>query len=316
MQAPVTAEQVTVVVPNYNGAHLLPDTLDALQAQQAPELDVLVVDNGSSDDSVAVLRQRAGVRLLALARNRGFAGGANAGVAATQRPYVVVLNSDARPHPGWLAALLAALSDDDVWAWGSVLVDPHGVVESAGDGWRHRTTAYKLLQGRPLAAVPAEPYEVFAAPGAAPLFRREVFQRLGGYDESFFLYYEDIDLAWRARLAGHRAVVVPGARVTHELGASGRPFRTWFHISRNSLWCAVRNEPDLRPRDLVRATRREWRNAGRRGVRRAYACGRIAGLCGLPRSLAARRQRQSARTVDLPALRAFLERQEALVVAA
>ena len=308
------ASDVTVVIPNYNGAALLPATLDALAVQAPGELEVLVVDNGSSDASLSVLAER-DVRVLALPRNTGFAGGANAGVRAAARPYVVVLNSDARPEPGWLDALLAAVpaSPADVWAWGSVLVDDAGVVESAGDGWRHGTTAYKLLQGSPVTALPGRPYEVFAPPGAAPMFRRDVFQRLGGYDESFFLYYEDIDLAWRARLQGHRALLVPGARVRHLGGASGRRFRTWFHISRNALWCGVRNPPELHPRLLLAATRREWAAAGRRGVRLPYALGRAAGVVGLPKQLAVRRRVQRARTVDPQALQAFLDRQEDLV---
>lgn len=307
-----SARDVTVVIPNFNGERLLTATLDALLAQAAPELDVLVVDNGSTDGSLALLRARADVRVLALPTNTGFAGAANAGARATDRCLVVVLNSDARPQPGWLEALLTEVDDSDVWAWGSVLVDPGGLIESAGDGWRHGTTAYKLLRGQDLAALPARPYEVFAAPGAAPLFRRDVLLELGGYDERFFLYYEDIDLAWRARLRGYRAVLVPGARVTHELGASGRPFRTWFHIARNSLWCGVRNPPDLRPGLLVAATRREWRNAGRRGVRWPYLCGRVAGVAGLPRQLAVRRRLQAGRTVDLAVLADFLARQEEL----
>ncbi len=306
-------EDVAVVIPNYQGERLLDATLDAVEAQH-PGLEVLVVDNASTDGSLRLLERR-GTTVLRLPRNTGFAGGANAGVAAVARPYVVVLNSDARPRPGWLAALLQSVgtSPPDVWAWGSVLVDDRDVVESAGDGWRHGTTAYKLLQGRQLSDVPRQPYEVFAAPGAAPLFRRDVFRSLGGYDESFFLYYEDIDLAWRARLRGHRALLVPGARVEHLLGASGRPFRTWFHISRNSLWCAVRNPPRLHPRLIVRATRREWAAAGRREVRLPYALGRVAGAAGLPRQLAVRRRLQRTRTVDVTALEDFLARQEELV---
>ena len=306
-------DQVAVVIPNYQGERLLDATLDAVEAQH-PELQVLVVDNASTDGSLPLLGRR-GTPVLKLPRNTGFAGGANAGVRAVQRPYVVVLNSDARPRPGWLAALLQAVdaSPPDVWAWGSVLLDDRDVVESAGDAWRHGTSAYKLLQGRPVTEVPQRPYEVFAPPGAAPLVRRDAFLSLGGYDESFFLYYEDVDLAWQARLQGWRALVVPGAQVEHLLGASGRPFRTWFHVSRNSLWCAVRNPPELHPRLLLRATRREWTAAGRRGVRLPYALGRLAGLAGLPRQLAVRRRRQRQRTVDVTALQEFLARQEELV---
>lgn len=312
----MTPRDVSVVIPNLNGAHLLPDTLAALAAQHAQGFEVLVVDNASTDRSLEVLAAWPDVRVLRLARNTGFAGGANAGVAAVDRPLVAVLNSDARPDPAWLSELLAVVvtSPPDVWAWGSVLLSPDGVVESAGDAWRG-TSAYKLLRDRPAAELPARPYEVFAPPGAAPLCRRAVLRDLGGYDERFFLYYEDVDLSWRARLAGHRALQVPTARVTH-LGSatsSAKQSRAWFHIARNSLWCAVRCPPEVHPRALLRATRRELSDARRRGVATAYLRGRTAGVIGLPRQLAIRRALQRSRVVDVGSLDGFLRGQQQLL---
>ena len=309
-----TADNVSIVIPNYNGADLLPDTLAALSAQSVGGFEVLVVDNGSADSSVAWLRALdAGPRVLVLPKNRGFAGGANAGVAAVQRPLVAVLNSDARPDPDWLRNLLSevARSPGDVWAWGSVLIAATGLVESAGDAWRG-TSAYKLLRGCSVAELPTSTYEVFAPPGAAPLFRRDTFVELGGYDEQFFLYYEDVDLAWRARLQGFRAVLVPTAQVVHLGGVSSRDreARAWFHIARNSLWCAVRCPPHVHPRALLRASRREFRTARERGVASAYLRGRAAGVLGLGRQLRRRRTLQAGRTVDVASLQSFLSRQQ------
>jgi GT2 family glycosyltransferase len=192
-----------------------------------------------------------------------------------------------------------------------VLLHEDGTIESAGDAWRG-TSAYKLLRERPVSDLPASPYEVFAPPGAAPLCRRAVMEELGGYDERFFLYYEDVDLSWRARLAGYRALVVPGARVVHLGGASSRDNRSRasFHIARNSLWCAVRCPPEVHPRALVRASRREYQSARSAGIGASYLRGRAAGLLGLPGQLRRRRVLQASRVVDVAELSAFLARQE------
>ncbi|MEA2194429.1 MAG: hypothetical protein QOG42_863, partial [Solirubrobacteraceae bacterium] len=246
---------VAVVIVNFDGERLLPDCLAALAAQTLAPDELVVADNGSRDGSLALLRaHHPHVRALALGRNLGFAGGANRGVRATSAPWVCVLNSDATPAPDWLAELTAAPRDRRTWALGSVLVSAAtGQIESAGDQYSAAGYAYKLLRDRPLADLPSEPYPVFAAPGAAPVFRRDVFDALGGYEERFFLYYEDVDLAFRAVLAGYHALLVPSARVTHRLGATTRSHaRARCYVARNSVWCAARCLPEARPRPLAR----------------------------------------------------------------
>lgn len=284
---------VAVVIPNFNGASFIADTLDAVAAQTVAPREVVVLDNASTDGSVALVHDRfPGVRVVVTDRNLGFAGGANAGVRATTSPLVAVLNSDARPHPDWLARLLDVVetSPDDVWAWGSILLSSTtGRIESAGDEWSPKGFAFKRQKGEPIDALAAEPYEAFAPPGASPLIRRDVFDALGGYHERFFLYYEDIDLAHRARRAGFRAIVVPAARVEHDLGRSGESNRSWYFIARNALWCNVRNAPQLEPRRWWATTRNDWHHAGLGGYRRPYLRGRVAGLVGTPRSLLERR---------------------------
>jgi GT2 family glycosyltransferase len=301
--------RVAVVVPNWNGAGFIARTLAAVLAQSRPADRVLVVDNASTDDSYDVIaREFPSLEIVRLARNTGFAGAANAGIDAVDTDLVAVLNSDARPATDWLEQLLAQPDDPRVWAWGSVLVSPDGVVESAGDHYDRAGYATKLGNCAAVADLPESPYPVFAPPGACPLMRRDVVRALGGYCERFFLYYEDVDLSFRAALAGHRAVVVPTAQVEHDLGrSSAGSARPWFFIARNSLWCAVRCLPDVNAAMLWRRTRNEWRTARERGGGGAYLRGRAAGLLGLLWALRSRRDVQAASVVEPGELWALLD---------
>ena len=294
----MSRDDVAVVIVNYNGEQLLPECLAALDAQTRAPAEIVVADNGSRDGSLTLLRaHHPDVGVVEIGRNLGFAGGANRGVAATRAPWVCVLNSDATPAPDWLERLTAAPRDARTWALGSVLVSAAtGRIESAGDQYSPQGYAYKLLRDRPLSDLPAEPYRVFAAPGAAPVFRRDVFERLGGYEERFFLYYEDVDLAFRAVLAGYHALLVPDARVVHQLGATTRSLaRARFYVARNSIWCAVRCLPEARPLRLARRWLSELGTNRPRRLIGVELVGRAAGLAGVPRALRERREIQGAR---------------------
>lgn len=306
---------IAVVIVNYNGERLLPECLAALGAQTIAPDEIVVADNGSRDGSLALLRSHhPHVRALALGRNFGFAGGANRGVHATAAPWVCVLNSDATPAPDWLAQLAAAPRDDRTWALGSVLVSAAtGRIESAGDQYSAAGYAYKLLRDHPLDELPAEPYRVFAPPGAAPVFRRDVFEALGGYEERFFLYYEDVDLAFRAVLGGWHALLVPSARVIHRLGATTRSHaRARFYVARNSAWCAVRCLPQTGARSLARRWAVELRTNRPRRLVPVEIAGRLAGLAGLPRVLRERRAIQGGRVAPMEHVDALLREPAAL----
>jgi GT2 family glycosyltransferase len=231
----------------------------------------------------------------------------NHGVRATDAALVAVLNSHAIVDRRWLAELLAAPRPDDVWAWGSVLVTTEtGRIESAGDLCSPLGLASKHLRDQPLDALPDAPYEVFAPPGASPLLRRDVFDELGGYHDPYFMYYEDVDLSFRARLLGYRALVVPSARVTHALGRSGNAMRSRYFIARNSMWCAVRNLPTVSVGTVVAGTRRGLRDARRRGYVGPFVRGKVAGVLGLPRVLRERRAIQSTRRISVADVEAAL----------
>jgi GT2 family glycosyltransferase len=313
----MTGDDVAVVIVNYDGERLLPACLAALAAQTRQPAEIVVADNGSRDGSLALLRaEHPHVAALQLGRNHGFAGGANRGVAATSAPWVCVLNSDATPAPDWLARLLAAPRDPQTWALGSVLVSAaSGRIESAGDQYARAGYAYKLLRDRPLDALPGQPYRVFAAPGAAPVFRRDVFDALGGYEERFFMYYEDVDLAFRAVLAGYHALLVPHAHVVHRLGATTRSLaRARFYVARNSAWCAVRCHPGAGPGLLARRWARELRSNRPRRLAPVELAGRAAGLAGLPRALRERRRIQAGMTAPREHVEALLREPAAIGV--
>lgn len=300
------SESLAVVVPNFNGAAVLPRTLAALAAQTVRPAEVVVVDNGSTDGSAdAAERDHPWARVLRVGHNSGFGAAANRGVQETTSPLVAVLNSDARPVPRWVERMVAFAPDapPGAWSWGGVLMTPGGVVESAGDCYSPAGFAYKHAQGVELPRLPRVAYEVFAPPGAAPVFRRAEFLELGGYDGRYFLYLEDIDLAFRARCRGWTSWLVPGAEVEHDLGASGTSAVATWHIARNAVWCQVAHSPDLNPRLLWRTTRRELAEARARGAGSAYARGRLASLPAVPRLLRLRREERRSRVVSDEELR-------------
>ncbi len=220
---------VAVVVPSWNTLRFLPRCLESLTGQGV-ELETMVVDNGSSDGSLEFLR-REGVPHVALPENLGFAAAVNLGVARTAAPVVLALNADTVLEPGCLRLLLAALTADA--RLGGVQprllqIEPDGGdasveaarIYSAGQALTRDGRAIELGAGERQAPQHLRRREIFGVCGAACLMRRELFAELGGYDESYFAFYEDVDLNVRARIAGRRFEYVPEAVVWHVGNAS------------------------------------------------------------------------------------------------
>lgn len=240
---------VSVVIANWNGRRHLQDCLPALVRQSLAPLEIIVVDNGSSDDSRAWLAQtHPAVRVIANDRNRGFAIANNQGIHVAKGQYIALLNNDTRPEPGWLAALVEALEVDPqagmaaslmLFADRPMLINSTGVcVDRCGISWDR-------LGGQPDNAAGVRPQPIFGASAGAALYRRALFDDVGVFDEDFFAYLEDVDLAWRARWRGWRAVFVPRARVYHAHSATGREgsaFKT-FWLARNKIVLIAKNYP-------------------------------------------------------------------------
>lgn len=236
-----------MIVLNHDGARWLPACLEAVGRQDGT-FEVLVVDNASTDGSAVACERLPGARLLRLDVNLGFAGGNNAGArAARGTDHLVFLNNDTEVQPGWLDALVSALDAHPGAALATshvVRLDDPSIVDSAGDGYLRAGGAFKRWHGQrrpPGSAVE----EVFGACGAAFAIRRATFEQLGGFDERFFMVYEDVDLSYRARLAGHRCLYVPSAVVRHAGSASlGRESAAAvFYGQRNLEWTWIKNTP-------------------------------------------------------------------------
>jgi GT2 family glycosyltransferase len=246
---------VSIVVVTWNGLPHLERCLPAVLSQElrhGQDFEVLVVDNASTDGSLpylgALARDDARIQVIRNARNEGFAGPNNRAFGQARGRYVVTLNNDTLPEPGWLAALVeAAEGDAHVGSVASQMVFGHApaIIQSAGIVIDRAGIAWDRLVGRPIAESDAEVTPVFGASGGAALYRREVLAELGGFDACFFMYLEDVDLAWRAQLAGWKAVYQPRAVVRHAHSGSaveGSPFKNW-HLGRNKVWTIAKCYP-------------------------------------------------------------------------
>jgi GT2 family glycosyltransferase len=250
---------IAVVIPSWNSGDLLPRCLGSL-SEQGVEFELCVVDNGSRDGSVAYLEQE-GVPHISLPTNTGFSAAVNLGAARVSAAAVFVLNADTALSPGCIAALEAALWADPLLGGvqpqilqlegGADPLDPtRGArIYSAGQALTKDGRAVEEGAGEPQRPRHLAAREIFGVCGAACLLRRELFDELGGYDERYFAFYEDVDLNVRARIAGWRFGYVPDAVVWHVGNASWQEaFRHPFAenarlVARNRLATQVKFMP-------------------------------------------------------------------------
>ena len=222
---------VAVVIVNHNGLVHLQRCLRALRPTLRPRTEVVVVDNGSSDGSVAWLAADAPwARVIALESNVGFGAANRAGIKATSAPLLALLNNDTEPQPGWLEALAAPLAADPAIAASCaqlrLMADPR-TLNAHGGGMSRLGFGFDHYLHMPLAALPAGPAwtDCLFPTAAAALIRREALLGIGGFDPAFFMYHEDVDLGWRLWLAGWRVVVCRDAVVLHARGGSSPVWR-------------------------------------------------------------------------------------------
>lgn len=240
--------RLTVIIVNYNAGDRLGRCLDCLSRQTFADFETIVVDNGSADGSIEKARREYPFATYdETGANLGFAAANNRAGRAAMGEWLVFLNPDAYADPDWLVELVAA-SDRYPWAdaFGSTQVnalDPSRI-DGAGDVFHILGIPYRGHFGWPAEKLPPEG-ECFSPCAAAAMYRKSAFDRLGGFDERFFCYGEDVDLGFRLRLAGGRAVQVQGARVLHEgSGVTGRRSEfSVYHGHRNRIWIAAKNLP-------------------------------------------------------------------------
>jgi GT2 family glycosyltransferase len=305
----------SVVIPNWNGAHHLPVCLDSLRAQTYARVEVIVVDNDSADESLALLeRDYPEVLVVALEENKGYAGGVNAGIKVAQGEVLVVLNNDTEADARWLEELWGGLERHPEAGSATskiLLFDQRRILNSAGDlygvdGVPVNRGVWQEDKGQ------FDQEELLFSPcGGACALRRSMLDDLstrgqpGPFDEDFFAYCEDVDLGWRAQLMGYRCLYVPAAVVYHRLSATGGGKIASFYTGRNFLYVLFKNYPwSLLKRHWWRVLSAQLRITGQalrawRGeAARARLRGQLSGLGKIRALLDKRKVIQASRVVS------------------
>src|SRR4030042_16849 len=239
---------ISVVVLNWNGVRVVEQCLMSLQAQTYHSLEIIVVDNASTDGSVDLIQDRfPDIKLVINTKNLGFGGGNNVGIRASLGRYIMMLNNDTRLDPRCIEELKRAIEmghrygacaskilleyEDDLIDAAGIVVCPDGL--SIGRGRLEKGDQYD------------EEAEVFFASDCACLYRGEMLDDIGLYDEDFFAYADETDMGWRAQLAGWKCIYNPKAIVHHFHSASSGTYSSFkaFLVERNRIWVALKNFP-------------------------------------------------------------------------
>lgn len=242
---------VTLVIVNWNGGDLLAQCVQCVMAQTLLPIKVVVVDNASTDDSLRQLPTWDRLTVLHMKGNLGFAAGNNHAIARCETEYVALLNPDAFPAPDWLECLMtAARRYPQAASFGSrqLCRDTPSHLDGIGDCYHWSGLAWREAHGQIQQKAHLVSGEIFAPCAAAALYRRAALVEVGGFDESYFCYMEDVDLGFRLRLAGHTARYVSNAVVEHVGGATSGGERSdfsVFHGHRNLVWTYVKNMPGM-----------------------------------------------------------------------
>lgn len=316
----VSPPRVSVIIPHWNGRQHLHDCLTSLRQQTFADHEVILVDNGSTDGSQEYVRSEfPEVILVELGENRGFTGACNAGYATSRGEFVCLLNNDTETDPHWIEVLINTFERHPrtgIVAGKMLLFDQRDHFHTAGDYYR----VNGIPGNRGVWQADHGQYDreepVFSACGGAAAYRRAMVDQIGFLDDAFFFSCEDIDLAWRAHLAGWEVIYAPGAIVYHKLKASGGSGVIGsYHDGRNFLYVIWKNYPTpLLRRHAADILRAQWHlsaealRAWRGPAARARLRGQLAGLLGFFRMWPARRRIQAARVIDDRTLESRLSR--------
>ncbi|CAG0950220.1 N-acetylglucosaminyl-diphospho-decaprenol L-rhamnosyltransferase [Gammaproteobacteria bacterium] len=308
----------SLILVNWNGAQHVPICFNALRQQTVRDFEIILVDNHSHDNSLELLaRDFPEVKVIALQENLGFAGGSNVGIRAAQGDFIILLNNDTEVDAYWLEEVLAAFERHP--EAGSVaskmkLFDQRDKFHTTGDFYR----IDGLPGNRGVWEVDQRQYDreeyVFSACGGSAAYRRSMLDQIGLLDEDFFFSCEDVDLGWRAQLAGWQCVYAPRAVIYHKLKATGGGATASFYDGRNFLWLIAKNYPaSLWKINRGKIVRKQWSlfieaaRAWRGQAARARIRGILAGLIGLPKMLRKRRAVHALRRVDDAYLQSILQ---------
>ena len=313
-------EKVSVIVINWNGEYYLERCLAALTAQTVMPYEIILVDNASSDASMAIAKKFPDLKIIALNHNCGFAGGNNLAInsASQDSEWIAFINPDAFATPSWLEELLSSAKRNPTYTlFGSQLLSSSepNLLDGAGDAYHISGRMWRIGHGEPAVSYAPVEREVFSPCAAAAMCRRGALLEVGGFDEDYFCYVEDVDLGFRLRLAGYRCLYVP-LSVAHHVGSgtTGGQHSDFavYHGHRNLVWTYVKDMPGMLfwvflPLHLAMnlVAMMVFTVRGQGGV--MFRAKRDA-LMGIPRMWRKRRQIQCKRVVSWRAILRVLEK--------
>jgi GT2 family glycosyltransferase len=312
-------QQVSIIIPNLNGAKYLPACFSSLTRQTCADFETILVDDGSTDDSVALTRRDyPWVRIIQLERQGGFIAGINRGFQAAQGEILIALNNDTEVDERWVAALVAALAANPQAGMAASKIRLHDrrlILHSAGDAFGQDGIPINRGVWQEDIGQFDQDRAIFGGCGGAVAYRRAMLTEIGLFDQDLFMYCEDVDLNWRAQLAGYQCVFVPEALVYHHLSATGGGELASYHTGRNTILVLVKSVPDIVWRNhfpkIIAAQLQvafEALRAWRGRAARARLRGQLAGLWQIPRWLGKRRQIQATRRVSETYLESLLQK--------
>lgn len=246
-----TPPLISIVIVSWNSANHLPRCLDCLSQQTFQDFEVIVVDNGSLDGGTNGLEQQypqLALRIERLPSNLGFALANNRGARIACGNWLALLNADAFPEPNWLENMLQAAKQYPGFSFFSsrqIQANQPDLLDGSGDEYHISGLAWRRFYNYPAEKYGFKEEDVFSACGAAALYSRDDFLSVGGFDERYFSYFEDVDLSFRLRLAGKRCLYVPQAVVHHIGSASSGKLSDFviYHGHRNLVWTYFKNMP-------------------------------------------------------------------------
>ena len=244
-------KKVSVIIPNYNGMQYVKRCLDSLMAQTLKDWEILFIDNGSADGSRELVEKEYPlVKVIALPENLGFCGAVNIGIHAATAPYVVLLNNDTEAEPEFLQELYDGIRRKPrAFSGGAMMLQFHDreKIDDAGNFYNALGWAFALGKGKPAADYNKE-RKIFSACGGAAIYRKDLLEELGYFDEEHFAYLEDTDIGYRAQIAGYENWYFPKAKVYHVgSGTSGSRYNQFKirYSSRNNIYMIYKNMPIL-----------------------------------------------------------------------
>lgn len=241
--------KVSIIVPNYNGREYLKACLDSLSRQSFTGFETIVVDNGSTDGSYELIQKEfPEVNCIVLDRNYGFSKAVNVGIKAAIGEYVVLLNNDTEVEQDWLENLTSCMEGDlSIFSCCSKMLQYYNreKIDDAGDEYTALGWAYKRGDGQSHQMY-KEIEEVFSSCAGAAIYRKNIFDEIGYFDEHFFAYMEDVDISYRAKIHGYKNIYCAHAIVYHIASATSgskyNPFKVRL-AARNNIYVAYKNMP-------------------------------------------------------------------------